>query len=124
MCPQIFNWVNVRELRRPVGDFNSIIFKPLISSFGCMFGVIVLLKDPFTFWHVQVFKAFLQCILQNLTVLLCIHLALNLYKGPNSIPAYASPYHEIVSSFILDYQYSGPIRNAFTSWFPGIHLPI
>ena len=108
------------EWKRPAEDFNFIIFKPLISSFGCMFEVIVLLIDPFTLWHVQVFKAFLQCILQNLTVLFCIYPALNLYKCPNSIPAHASPYHETVSSSMLDCQYSGPIRNAFTSWFPVI----
>ena len=89
-----------------------------------MFGVNVLLKDPFTLWHVQVFKAFLQCILQNITVLFCIYSALNLHKCPNSIPAHASSYHEIVCSSMLDCQYSGPIRNVFTSWFLDIHLVI
>ena len=122
--PQMFNGVNVRGLGRPAENFNFIILKPLISSFGCMFGVIVLLKDPFTLWHVQVFKAFLQYILQNLTVLLCIHFSLKLHKCLNSILAHASPYHEIVSSSMLDCWYGGPIRNAFTSWFPHIHLPI
>ena len=47
---------------------------------GCVFGIIILLKVTFILLHIQLFKAFLHSILQNFTVLFCIHLSLNLYK--------------------------------------------
>ena len=49
--PEVFNGVNVRGLGWPDHDFNVIVFKPLGCLLGSVFGVIVLLKHPFSLWH-------------------------------------------------------------------------
>ena len=79
----------------------------LLSSNHCValfevFGVIVLLKNPLFLLHLQIFKALHQSILQNLTVLLCIYDPLNLCKIFYSIPPHTTPYHEVISSSMLD----------------------
>ena len=76
----MLNRVEVRELGRPDKQLDVIVFKPLCCLFGGVFGVIVLLKYPLLLFHLQLLKAFHQPIIQNVTVLLCIHASLNLYK--------------------------------------------
>src|ERR1700750_1238001 len=100
--PKVFYWVHVRGLGRPAKNLNVMVFKPLCSQSRHVFGVIVLLKIPFILLHIQLFKAFLHPILQNLTVLHLIHIPLHLYELPNSIPTHTTPYHEISSSSMFD----------------------
>ena len=93
---------------------NVVILKPLGCPFGGMFGVIVLLKCPLPFWHLQVFKNFHHSPIQNSTILLSIHDPLNLCKCPYAIPPHTTPYHKIVPSSMLDCGSGGPVRK----WFP------
>src|SRR5882762_1241022 len=85
MVPEVF-WVHVRGLGRPAKDLNVVVLKPLCSQSRHVFGVIILLKVPLTIHHLQLFKTFLNCILQNFTVLNLIHVSLHLYELSHSIP--------------------------------------
>ena len=76
--PWVFNWVKVWGLGRPWKYLNIIVFKQLGCLFWGMFGIIILLKDPFLFLHLQLLKAVHHSIFRNFTVLHCIHLSLNL----------------------------------------------
>src|SRR3979490_1913336 len=51
-----------------------------------MFWIIVLLKVPLILSHLQTFNAILHSLLQNLTILHCIHVPLHLYQLPHPIP--------------------------------------
>ena len=82
-------------------------------------------EKSFTLWHVQVFKPFLHCILLNLT---CCS-AFILPWTSTSVPTPFQPMHSHTMRLFPPLcltvgWYSGPIKNAFTSWFPSIHLPI
>ena len=98
----MLNGVNVWGLGRPGKHLNAIVFKPLCSLLGDVFWIIILLKYPLPLLHLQLLKAFLQPIIQNVTVLLCINDPLNLYKLSNPIPAHTSPYNKIIPSSMLD----------------------
>jgi hypothetical protein len=100
--PQVFYGVNVRGLGRPDKHLDVIVFKPFCSLVGHMLGVIVLLKDPLPFCHLQFFKTFYQPILQNIIVLLCIHNLLNLCELSNSIPPHTTPNHKVITPSMLD----------------------
>ncbi len=65
-----------------------------------MLWVIILLEDPLLLHHLQLFKVFHHTIIQDVTVLLCIHSPLNLYKPPNPILTHTPPNH--ISSSMLD----------------------
>src|SRR5277367_2165457 len=105
----MFYRVNVRGLCRPDKHLDVIVFKPLCSQLGGMFGVIVLLEDPLSFSHLQLVKAFLHSILQNLTILLCIHDPLNLCELAYSIPPHTTPYHKVISSSMLNSRCDGSV---------------
>ena len=70
------------------------------------------------------FKAFLHSILQNFTVLFCIHLFLNLYKLSHPILPHTTPYHKIVSSSMFDSWCCSLVRYWFSLLLPDIYLPI
>src|SRR6266850_7299947 len=112
--PEVFNGVQIRGLGWPGHDINVVILKPLGCLLGCVFGVIVLLKCPLPLQHLQLFKTFHHSLIQNFTVLLCIHDPLNLCKHPYSIPPHTPPYHEIVPTSMLDCRSGGSVRK----WFP------
>ena len=120
----MLNGVYIRGLGRPGKHLDAIVFKPLFCLLGGMFGVVILLKYPVLLWNLQLVKAFLQSIIQNVTVLLCIHGPLNLYELSYPISAHTPPYDKIISSFMLDYGCGGPIRKLFTLFFPGINPSI
>src|ERR1700733_7963648 len=98
----MLNGVNVRRLGRPGKHLDAIVFKPLCCLLGGVFWVIILLEYPLPLLHLQLLKAFLQPIIQNVTVLLCIHDPLNLYELPYPIPAHTTPYNKIIFSSMLD----------------------
>ena len=116
----MLNEVYIRGLGRPGKHLDAIAFKPLFCL-GGMFGVIILLKYPILLWYLQLVKAFLQSIIQNVTVLLCIHGSLNLYELSYPIPAHTPPYNKIIPSFMLDCGYGGLIKKLFTLLFSGIN---
>ena len=122
--PKVFNWVKVWELGRLWKYLNIIVFKPLGCLFWGMFGIIILLKDPFLFLHLQLLKAFRHSIFQNFTVLHCIHLPLNLSELSYSIPAHAHPYYEVISSSMLDCWCGSPVRKWCSLLLPSIHPSI
>ena len=117
----MLNGVYIRGLGRPGKHLDVIVFKPLFCLLGDMFGVIILLKYPVFLWYPQLVKAFLQSIIQNVTVLLCIYGPLNLYELSYSIPAHTPLYDEIISSSMLNCRCGGPIRKLFNLLFPGIN---
>ena len=45
MLSEMFYWVEVRRLDRPIHNLNSMILEPILGQFGGVFGVIVLLKN-------------------------------------------------------------------------------
>jgi hypothetical protein len=51
MHPKVLNGVNVKRLGRSDKHLNVIVFKPLGSLLGGMFGVIILLEYPFFLWY-------------------------------------------------------------------------
>ena len=120
----MLNGVYIRGLGRPGKHLDAIVFKPLFCLLRGMFGVVILLKYPVLLWNLQLVKAFLQSIIQNVTVLLCIHGCLNLYELSYPILAHTPPYDEIISSSMLDCGYGGPIQKLFTLLFPGINPSI
>ena len=105
----MLNGIYVWRLGRPSKDLNAIVFKLLCCLLGGVFWVIVLLEYPLPLIHLQLLKAFLQPIIQNVTVLLCIHGPLNLYKLPHPIPTHTSPYNKIVSFSMLDSRCGCPV---------------
>src|SRR3979490_2917834 len=62
-----------------------------------MFWIIVLLEVPLILSHLQTFNALLHSLLQNLTILHCIHVPLHLYQLPHPIPAHTPPNHQVIS---------------------------
>src|SRR5258707_11379663 len=109
IIPEVFNGVQIRRLSWPPEYLNIIIFKPLFGPFGGVFGVIVLLKVSLSILHLQLFKAFQHSMVQNLTVLLCIHLSLHLYQHSNSIPTHTAPYHKIIPPSMLHSRCCGSV---------------
>src|SRR6267142_4524502 len=105
----MFYGVNVRGLGRPDKHLDVIVFKPFCSLVGGMLGVIVLLEDPLSLSHLQLFKAFHHSILQNITILLCIHDPLNLCELPYSIPPHTTLYHKVIPSSMLDSRCCGSV---------------
>src|SRR5882762_5483457 len=105
----MFNWVKVRGLGRPLKYLNVAVRKPLGCKSGGMFGIIVLLEVSFILLQIQLFKAFNHSTIQNLTILLCIHLSLNLYELSHPIPTHTTPYHEVVIPSMLDSQGCGSV---------------
>src|SRR6266852_1456664 len=87
----------------------AIVFKPLCCLLEGVFCVIILLKYPLHLLHLQLCKGFLQSIIQNVTVLLCIHDPLNLYELPYPISAHMSLYNMIISSSTLDGKGDGSV---------------
>src|SRR6266852_2614909 len=87
----------------------AIVFKPLCCLLEGVFWVIILLKYPLHLLYLQLCKGFLQSVIQNVTVLLCIHDPSNLYKLPYPIPAHTSPYNKIISSSKLDSEGGGSV---------------
>jgi hypothetical protein len=79
IVPEMFDGIEVRGLSRPVNNNDVVVRKPGCGQPGGVFWVIVLLKISLTLLYIQLLKAFHQSILQNFTILLCIHLPLNLY---------------------------------------------
>ena len=124
MMPEVFNGIQIWRLGRPFKYLNVVVLKPLLCLVGGVFGVIVLLKDPLILWYVQLFKAFHHSIIQNLIVLVSIHLPLHLYELPHPILTRRAPYHEIVASSMLDCWCCYAVRYQFPSFFPHIHLSI
>ena len=120
----MLNEVYIRGLGRPGKHLDAIVFKPLFCLFEGMFGVVILLKYSVLLWNLQLIKAFLQFIIQNVTVLLYIHAPLNLYELFYPIPAHTSLYNEIISSSLFNYRCDGPIKKLFTLLFSGINPPI
>ena len=102
MFPEVFYWVHVRELGRPAKDLNVVVLKLFCSQSRHVFGVIIVLKVLLTIHHFQLFKIFLNSILQNFTILNLIHVSLNVYELPHSIPPHTTPYHEVFSSSMFD----------------------
>ena len=45
MLPEMFYWVEVRRLGRPICNLNPMILELILGQFGGVFGVIVLLKN-------------------------------------------------------------------------------
>ena len=45
MLPEMFYWVEVRRLGRPIHNLNSMILESILDQFGGVFGIIVLLKN-------------------------------------------------------------------------------
>ena len=45
MLPEMFYWVEVRRLGRPINNLNSMILESILGQFGGVFAVIVLLKN-------------------------------------------------------------------------------
>ena len=120
----MLNGVYIRGLGRPGKHLDAIVFKPLFCLLEGMFGVIILLKYPVLLWYLQLVEAFLQSIIQNVTVLLCIHGSLNLYELSYPILAHTPPYNKIIPSSMLDCGCGGLIRKSFTLLFPGMNPPI
>src|SRR5260370_24471659 len=77
--PKMFNGIEIRGLSRPVNNNNIVIQKPSCGQFRGVFWIIVLLKIPFSLLHIQLLKALYHPLIQNITILLCIHDALNLH---------------------------------------------
>src|SRR6266568_5206782 len=95
-----------------------------VGQFGGVFWIIVLLKIPLLLFHIQLLKALHHSLIQDFTILLCIHLALNFYQYSHTIPAHTTPYHKVIPSSMLDSRGSSTIRWCFTSFLPHIHLSI
>ena len=120
----MLNRVYIRELGRSGKHLNVIIFKSLFYLFGGIFEFIILLKYPILLWYLQLVKAFLQFIIQNVIVLLYIHSPLNLYKLSYPILSYTPLYNKIIFFFMLDYRCNGSISKLFILLFLGINPPI
>src|SRR5277367_5172447 len=123
MYPEMFYGVDVRGLCWPDHNINVVVFKPLGCLVGGVLGVIVLLKNPLPLYHLQLFKTFYHSLIQNFTVLLCIHDPLNLCEHSHSIPPHTPPYHKIVPSSMLDCRSCSPVRKWFSLFLPSVNLP-
>ena len=122
MIPEGFNGIEVWRLSRPVNYNDIIIWKPSCGQPGGVFWAIVLLKISLPLFNIQLFKAFHHSLIQNFTVLFCIHFSLNLYKLSHTIPAHITSYHKVIPSSMFDCGCRGLIRWGFISLFPHIHL--
>ncbi|MED6275589.1 hypothetical protein CHARACLAT_028051 [Characodon lateralis] len=49
--PNIFDWVQVWRLARPLQDLEMLLTRPLVSSPGCVLCVVALLEDQTTTTH-------------------------------------------------------------------------
>jgi hypothetical protein len=80
-------------------------FEPVLSPFGEVFRLIILLKDNVLLRNSLIPYAGEYIVLSNEHILLSIHPPLHLYKCPHSIPADAFQNHQETSSklyFSLD----------------------
>src|SRR5882724_8915372 len=109
MHPEVLNRVNIRRLGRPDKHLDVIVLKLLCCLFRGVFGVIVLLEYPLLLWYLQLLKTFHHSIIQNITVLLCIHYPLYLCELPSPIPPHTPPYHKIIPSSMFDSGSGGPV---------------
>lgn len=109
MYPEMLNGANVRGLGRPIKYLDVIVFKPLFGLLGGVFQVIILLKYPLLLGYLQLLKAFHHPIIQDVTVLLCIHVPLDLYKLSHPTPSHTSPYNKIISSSMLNSRSGSPV---------------
>ena len=85
IIPEGFNGIEVWRLSRPVNYNDIIIWKPSWGQPGGAFWVIVLLKISLPLFNIQLFKALHHSLIQNFTILVCIHLSLNFYKLSHTI---------------------------------------
>src|SRR3979490_275440 len=74
-----------------------------------MFWIIVLLEVPLILSNLQTFNALLHSLLQNLTILHCIHVPLHLYQLPHPIPAHTPPNHQVITPSMFDSWCDGPV---------------
>ncbi len=65
--PYIFYWVQVWRLARPLKDLEMLLMEPILSCPCCVFGVIVMLKDPAT-THLQCSYWGKEVVGQNLAI--------------------------------------------------------
>ena len=70
-----------------------MVFKPLPGQLAGVLGVIILLKDNVIHLFSMELQAILELILHDLSVQLCIHLALNPACISYALPEHASPHH-------------------------------
>lgn len=92
----MYYWIKFWGLCRPLSNLESIVIKPELGPFALVLEVIILLKDDILHRFASILQAFLQFILQNLSVKVCIHLALNPAWIFNSIPLYTAPQPHII----------------------------
>src|SRR5258707_12180039 len=109
MLPKVFNGIEVRGLGRLLQGSDIVVRKPLICLSGGVFWVIVLLEIPLILSHLQTFKALLHSLLQNLTILLSIHVPMHLNQLPHPIPTHTPPNHEVISPSMLNSWCGGPV---------------
>ena len=67
VIPSMFNGTEVWRLSRPVKKLDTLLLKPNLGPSGCMLGVIILLKDDFTFRDPRILHALQQSFLQMAT---------------------------------------------------------
>ena len=89
-------------LGRPLQRSDAVVRKPLICLSGGVFWIIVLLEVKPILSHLHCFKAPLHSLLQNLTILLSIHLSLHLYELPHPIPTHTTPNPQVIPPSMLD----------------------
>ena len=61
MLPEMFYWVEVRRLGRPIHNLNPTNLEPSLGQFSGVFGVIVLLKNGLLQRNSQIFHTLGRC---------------------------------------------------------------
>src|ERR687885_531705 len=95
--PEVFNWIEICRLCKPLHNKKSKLFKTFFGLLACMLGIIVLLKNDIFLSLVIIFKTLLKFFFQNLNIKVSIHLPFNSGCKSWPFPQHTTPHHQRTS---------------------------
>src|SRR5699024_5477583 len=94
VVPQVFDWIEVRSLCRPLQDLNPVILEPPTCLGEGMFGIVVLLEDDLPPLKAVVVKSHKRLVVQDAAVKVGIHPSVYPTRVADPSGSHASPHHQ------------------------------
>src|SRR5258708_29672452 len=106
----MLNGIEIKGLWGPHHDLKSMVFQPGFGLFASMLGVIILLEDHPLGIFAPITEAFLELILQDTHIEVCIHISIDFAGIAHPIPPKTAPQHHMSTS-IFECSLHQPVTN-------------
>src|SRR5215813_958429 len=94
----MFNWIQIRRLRRPFQHRNLLVIKPFACCCGGVLGIIVLLKNDFAPIQAIVLQCLEEFVLEDIHIERSVHSSVDPARIANSLGCHTAPDHQRTSA--------------------------